>query len=71
MSDEQLDELPESLDETYERILEGNQEDEYEAHAQRVLQCLVCRRPATSAMIEELCAEVLAVDFDDEWRLEC
>ena len=56
-----LDELPESLDETYERVLreikEGNQD-----HARRIMRCLVVAiRPLR---VEEL-AEVLAVDFDD------
>jgi ankyrin repeat protein len=55
-----LGELPESLDETYERILweirKPNQE-----HAHRMLQCLVAAvRPLE---VEEL-AEVLAFDFD-------
>ena len=48
-----LDELPESLDETYERV-------------RRLLQCLVVAvRPLE---VEEL-AEVLAVDFDDAERI--
>jgi len=55
-----LEELPKSLDETYERILKGinkaNWEDEY-----RLLRCLtVAVRPL---WVEEL-AEVLAVDFE-------
>ncbi|KAI9442948.1 hypothetical protein H4582DRAFT_1145912 [Lactarius indigo] len=55
-----LDELPESLDETYERIVmdikRGNQ-----AHAYRMLQCLTAAiRPLS---VEEL-AELLAFDFD-------
>ena len=56
-----LDELPESLDETYERILEEIQKPNRD-HAHRLLQCLVVAiRPLK---VEEL-AEVLAVDFDD------
>lgn len=57
-----LDELPESLDETYERILmEINMANR--KHALRLLQCLtVACRPLR---VEEL-AEVLAVDFDAE-----
>jgi ankyrin repeat protein len=56
-----LDELPESLDETYERILKEIKKPN-RAHARRVLQCLVVAvRPLR---VEEL-AEVLAVDFDD------
>jgi hypothetical protein len=56
-----LNELPESLDETYERILNEIKKPN-RAHARRVLQCLVVAvRPLR---VEEL-AEVLAVDFDD------
>ena len=56
-----LNELPESLDETHERILKEIKKPN-RAHAQRVLQCLVVAiRPLR---VEEL-AEVLAVDFDD------
>ena len=56
-----LEELPESLDKTYERILkEIKKPNRYHAH--RLLQCLVVAiRPLT---VEEL-TEVLAVDFDD------
>ena len=70
-----LDELPESLDETYERILKEIKKLN-RAHARRVLQCLV-------VAIRPLCvlelAEVLAVDFDNaegiprlkaDWRWE-
>ena len=59
-----LDELPESLDGTYERILQEIKRPNRE-HALRVLKCLVAAiRPLD---IEEL-AEVLAVDFEDaEW----
>jgi ankyrin repeat protein len=56
-----LDELPESLDETYERILKEIKKPNRE-HARRLLQCLVVAiRPLR---VEEL-AEVLAVDFDN------
>jgi hypothetical protein len=70
-----LRELPESLDETYERILKEIKEPN-KRFARRVLQCLVVAvRPLR---VEEL-AEVLAVDFDDaegiprlkpDWRWE-
>ena len=57
-----LDELPESLDETYERALREIKKPNRD-HACRLLQCLVVAiRPLR---VEEL-AEVLAVDFDDE-----
>jgi Ankyrin repeats (3 copies)/Ankyrin repeat len=53
--------LPESLDETYERMLREIKKPNRD-HARRVLQCLVAAiRPLR---VEEL-AEVLAVDFDD------
>src|ERR1700733_16026914 len=56
-----LDELPESLDETYERVLREIKKPNRD-HARRLLQCLVVAiRPLH---VEEL-AEVLAVDFDD------
>ena len=56
-----LDELPESLDETYERIIKEIKKPNRD-HALRILQCLVVAiRPL---LVEEL-AEVLAVDFDD------
>jgi len=56
-----LAELPESLDETYERVLKEIKRPNRD-HAHRVLQCLVVAvRPLR---VEEL-AEVLAVDFDD------
>ena len=55
-----LDELPESLDETYERVLKEIKKPN-RGHARRLLQCLVAAiRPLR---VEEL-AEVLAVDFD-------
>ena len=55
-----LDELPESLDETYERILKEIKKPNRD-HALRLLQCLVVAiRPLR---VEEL-AEVLTVDFD-------
>ncbi len=69
-----LEELPESLDETYERILKEIKRPNRD-HAQRLLQCLVAAiRPLR---VEEL-AEVLAIDFDVEgvprlnqrWRWE-
>ena len=57
-----LDELPESLDETYERVLREIKRPNRD-HACRLLQCLVVAiRPLE---VKEL-AEVLAVDFDDE-----
>src|SRR6266852_6122892 len=56
-----LDELPESLDETYERVLKEIKKPNRD-HARRLLQCLVVAiRPLR---VKEL-AEVLAVDFDD------
>ena len=70
-----LDELPESLDETYERILREIRKPNRD-HALRLLRCLVVAvRPLS---VKEL-AEVLAVDFDDaggipklkpDWRWE-
>jgi Ankyrin repeats (3 copies)/Ankyrin repeats (many copies) len=70
-----LDELPESLDETYERVLKEIKKPNRD-HACRLLQCLVVAiRPLD---VKEL-AEVLAVDFDDaegipklkpKWRWE-
>ena len=56
-----LDELPESLDETYERLLREIKKPNRD-HARRLLQCLVVAiRPLG---VKEL-AEVLAVDFGD------
>ena len=56
-----LDELPESLDETYERVLREIKRPNRD-HARRLLQCLVVAiRPLH---VKEL-AEVLAVDFGD------
>ena len=70
-----LNELPESLDETYERVLKEIKRPNRD-HARRLLQCLVAAiRPLD---VKEL-AEVLAVDFDDaegipklkpDWRWE-
>jgi len=70
-----LKELPESLDETYERILKEIKEPNRK-HARRIFQCLaVAIRPLR---VEEL-AEILAVNFDDSsgiaklkpsWRLD-
>jgi hypothetical protein len=55
-----LEELPETLDETYERVLREINKANRE-HARRLLQCLtVVLRPLR---VEEL-AEVLAIDFD-------
>ena len=55
-----MEELPESLDETYERILREIRKPN-QGHANRLLQCLVAAvRPLR---IEEL-AEILAFDFD-------
>jgi hypothetical protein len=57
-----LKELPDSLDETYERILREIRKPN-QAHAHQLLQCLVAAvRPLR---VEEL-AEVLAFDFDIE-----
>ena len=56
-----LDELPESLDETYDRILREIKKPNRN-HARHLLQCLVVAiRPLE---VEEL-AEVLAIDFND------
>jgi len=56
-----LDELPESLDETYERVLREIKKPNM-GHALRLLQCLVVtNRPL---LVGEL-VEVLAVDFDN------
>jgi len=56
-----LEELPESLDETYERVLREIKKPNRD-HALRILQCLVAAiRPLG---VEEL-AELLAVDFED------
>jgi hypothetical protein len=69
-----LEELPESLDETYERILREIRKPN-QGHAHRLLQCLVAAvRPL---QVQEL-AEVLAFDFNTEgipqlnlgWRWE-
>ena len=69
-----MDDLPEGLDETYERILKEIRKPN-QKHAHRMLQCLVAAvRPLR---VEEL-AEVLAFDFDVEgipklnpdWRWE-
>jgi len=59
-----LDELPESLDETYERVLKSINKANRD-YALRLLQCVtVAVRPLR---IEEL-AEVLAVDFNSAWN---
>ena len=57
-----LEELPETLDGTYERILRGVRKNN-QGHARRLLHCLAAAvRPLR---VEEL-AEVLAIDFDGE-----
>ena len=57
-----LNELPESLDETYERVLKEIKKPNRD-HARRLLSCLVVAvRPLR---VEEL-AEILAVDYEDE-----
>ena len=59
-----LHELPESLDETYERILKDINKANWD-HAHRLLQCLtVAVRPLRVAEL----AEVLAVDFETSSR---
>ena len=59
-----LDELPETLDETYERVLRDINKTNRD-HAHRLLQCLtVAIRPLR---VEEL-AEVMSVDFDAAQR---
>jgi hypothetical protein len=57
-----LEELPDSLDETYERILKKIRKPN-QGHAHRLLQCLVVA--ARPLRVEEL-AELLAFDFDEE-----
>ena len=69
-----LEELPEGLDETYERILREIRKPN-QGHAHRLLQCLVVA--ARPLRVEEL-AEILTVDFKAEgipnqnpgWRWE-
>ena len=70
-----LDTLPESLDETYERVLREIKKPNRD-NALRLLQCLVA---ATRPLPVEELAEVLAVDFDSsdgipklnpDWRWE-
>ena len=69
-----LEELPESLDETYERILKEIRKPN-QGHAHRLLQCLVVA--ARPLRVEEL-AEILTFDFNVEgipklnlsWRWE-
>jgi len=70
-----LDELPESLDETYERVLREIKKPNRD-NALCLLQCLVA---ATRPLLVEELAEVLAVDFDSsdgipklnpDWRWE-
>jgi hypothetical protein len=55
-----LGELPETLDETYERVLREIHKANRE-HAIRLLQCLVA---ATRPLQTEELAEILAIDFD-------
>jgi hypothetical protein len=73
----QLNELPKSLDQTYDRVLKEIESTNQGRHARRLLQCLaVALRPLH---VEEL-AEVLAFDLDaaegeipklhPEWRWE-
>ena len=58
---ETLNELPTTLDETYERALQGIPKEKMQ-HAHRLFQCLVAAiRPLR---VEEL-AEILAIEFDD------
>jgi hypothetical protein len=57
-----LDELPESLDETYERVLQEIKKPNQD-FARRLLSCLVA---ATRPLRVEELTEVLAVDYDDE-----
>jgi hypothetical protein len=57
-----LGELPESLDDTYERVLREIKRPNRD-HALHLLQCLVVA--ARPLRVKEL-AEVLAVDFDVE-----
>ena len=69
-----MEQLPDSLDETYERILREIRKPN-QGHARRMLQCLVAAvRPLRAAEL----AEVLAFDFsgkgipklNPDWRLE-
>jgi hypothetical protein len=69
-----LDELPITLDDTYERILQGIPKEKFQ-HARRLFQCIVAAiRPLR---VEEL-AEIFAIEFDaneatnlvDGWRPE-
>jgi hypothetical protein len=57
-----LNELPTTLDDTYERALEGIPKEKRQ-HAHRLFQCLVVAiRPLR---VEEL-AEIFAIEFDEE-----
>lgn len=60
-----LDELLESLDETYEHVLKEIKKPNRRDHARRLLQCLVTIRPL---LVKKL-AEVLTVNFDDADRI--
>jgi ankyrin repeat protein len=57
-----LEELPESLEETYDRILREIRKPN-EGHARRLLHCVAAA--ATPLRVEEI-AEVLAIDFNTE-----
>jgi ankyrin repeat protein len=57
-----LNELPTSLDETYERALEGIPKEQRQ-HAHRLFQCLVA---AIRPLCAEELAEIFAIEFDAE-----
>ena len=69
-----LNELPITLDDTYERILRGISKEEFQ-HAHRLFQCIVA---ATRPLRVEELAEIFAVEFDpndvanlrENWRPE-
>ena len=58
-----LNELPITLDETYERMLQGIPKQKFE-HARRLFQCLVVA--ARPLRVEEL-AEIFAIDFGPDY----
>ena len=61
-----LDELPITLDDTYERVLQEIHKEKWQ-HAHRLFQCLVAAiRPLR---VEEL-AEIFAIRFDQESALD-
>ncbi|KAH9178054.1 hypothetical protein EDB89DRAFT_1880022, partial [Lactarius sanguifluus] len=73
----QLNELPKSLDETYERVLKEIESTNQGRHARRLLQCLaVAMRPLRVAELAEVLAFDLEVTkaevptFHAEWRWE-